>query len=78
MSKTALTRQLRSKALQTLEESSEMFERACEMFQKGKLKEAENMKELARSKRTDSVLLMREANSLEENSVPPDNSLATD
>ena len=56
-----------------LRESSEIFERAMVRLQSGKLKEAEEMKELARSKRTDSVSLMRKANSLEEKSSSSDN-----
>ena len=77
MSNSGLITQLRQKALDTLQESSELFELAFGLLQKGDLQEAENTKELARSKRNDSLSLMREANSLEEKSVTPENSPVT-
>lgn len=72
MSNAALITQLRMKALDMLQESSEMFERAFVLLQSGRVEEGERMKELARSKRTDSVLMMKEANNLEENPVSQD------
>jgi hypothetical protein len=65
------------RALDLLQESSEMLERALLLLQNGKVEEAEKLKVLARSKRTDSVLTMKEANNLEENSVAPDGPGAT-
>jgi len=73
MSSSTLIKQLRQKALDTLQESSELFERAFVLLQDGHLQEAEKLKESARSKRNDSVTLMREANKLEETSAEPDN-----
>ena len=77
MSDYTLIKQLRQKALDTLEESSELFERAFVLLQNGHLQEAEKMKELARSRRNDSVLVMREANRLEDTTAESDNPRTT-
>ena len=66
MSNSALITELRQKALETLQESSEMFEKSLLLLKDGKLDQAKEMQELARQKRSDSTYLMVEANRLEE------------
>ena len=78
MSNSALIVELRKKAIEMLQESTQMFEEAFRLIGTGNLKEAETMRESARSKRLDASWLMSEAHSLEQNSVAPDNSSATD
>jgi hypothetical protein len=62
-----LIKHLRTRALDKLHESSDLFDRAFSQLQEGSLEEAEKTKELARSKRNASILLMSEANNLEKN-----------
>ena len=66
MSNSALITELRQKALETIQESSEMFEKSLLLLKDGKLDQAKEMQELARQKRSDSTYLMVEANRLEE------------
>jgi len=73
-SNSALITQLRQKALDMLQESSELFEQAFVLLQNDRGKEAEQMRESARAKRNDSFSLMQEAKTLEAQSVSPDNS----
>jgi hypothetical protein len=70
MSNSALITELRQKALETLQESSEMFEKSLLLLKDGKLEQAKEMQELARQKRSDSTYLMVEANRLEEEQPP--------
>jgi hypothetical protein len=70
MSNSALITELRQKALETLQESSEMFEKSLLLLKDGKLDQAKEMQELARQKRSDSTYLMVEANRLEEEQPP--------
>ena len=77
MSNSGLITQLRQKALDTLQESSELFELAIALLERGDLPGAENAKELARTKRNDSLSLVREAKSLEEKAVGRQNSSVT-
>jgi hypothetical protein len=70
MSIAALITELRQKALETLQESSEMFEKSLLLLKDGKLEQAKEMQELARQKRSDSTYLMVEANRLEEEQPP--------
>ena len=70
MSIAALITELRQKALETLQESSEMFEKSLLLLEDGKIDQAEEMRELARQKRSDSSYLMVEANRLEEEQPP--------
>jgi hypothetical protein len=70
MSNSALITGLRQKALETLQESSEMFEKSLLLLKDGKLEQAKEMQELARQKRSDSTYLMVEANRLEEEQPP--------
>jgi hypothetical protein len=70
MSNVALITELRQKALETLQESSEMFEKSLLLLKDGKLEQAKEMQELARQKRSDSSYLMVEANRLEEEQPP--------
>jgi hypothetical protein len=70
MSNSALITELRQRALETLQESSEMFEKSLLLLKDGKLEQAKEMQELARQKRSDSTYLMVEANRLEEEQPP--------
>ena len=70
MSNSALITELRQKALETLQESSEMFEKSLLLLKDGKLDEAREMQERARQKRSDSTYLMVEANRLDEEQPP--------
>ncbi len=65
MSNSALIAELRKKAIETLQESSEMFEQAATLLKTGDLQGAEAMQERARAKRADSAWLMNEASRLE-------------
>jgi hypothetical protein len=62
MSNSALIAELRQKAIETLRESTEMFERAFILLKAGDIEQAESTQEMARAKRTDSAWLMNEAN----------------
>jgi len=77
MSNSALITKLRQKALETLRESSEMFEKSLLLLKDGKHDEAQEMQELARQKRSDSSYLMVEANRLEEDQSPSHSSPST-
>jgi hypothetical protein len=70
MSNSALITELRQRALETLQESSEMFEKSLLLLKDGKLERAKEMQELARQKRSDSTYLMVEANRVEEEQPP--------
>ena len=70
MSNSALITELRQKALETLQKSSEMFEKSLLLLKDGKLDQAKEMQQLARQKRSDSTYLMVEANRLEEEQPP--------
>jgi predicted SAM-dependent methyltransferase len=70
MSIAALITELRQKALETLQESSEMFEKSLLLLKDGKLEQAKEMQERARQKRSDSTYLMVEANRLDEEQPP--------
>ena len=65
MSNSALIVELRKKALKILGESTEMFKQARDQRKAGDLEGAEQTKEMARAKRTDSAWLMNEAGKLE-------------
>jgi len=56
---------LRKKAVITLQDSTELFEQAYTLLRDGQLEEAEELKEKAQSKRTESSWLITEANRLE-------------
>ena len=71
--KTELITQLRTKALDLLQESSELFERAFKLLKNDRVSEAEEIKGKARAKRFDSFMLMRQADHLERDSASPDN-----
>ena len=60
--------ELRRKAIESLRESTEMFEQALSLVKADDLKEAEKTQKLARKKRIDSVWLMNEASRLEKES----------
>lgn len=72
MSNSALIIALRKKGIETLQESTQMFEQAFKLLKAGHLKEAEKLQESARLKRIDASWLMAEAHRLEENSAAPD------
>jgi hypothetical protein len=65
MSNSALIAELRRKAIETLHESTEMFEQALSELKEGNLEQAEETQELARLIRADSAWLMTEASRLE-------------
>ena len=67
--KTELITQLRTRALDLLQESSEMFERAFKLRKNDRVDEAEEINGKARAKRFDSFLLMRQADHLERDSI---------
>jgi DNA-binding protein H-NS len=69
MSNSALVTQLRKKALETLYESSELFEKVTDLLKDGKLAQADELQEQARQKRLDSILLMTQANKLEQDRI---------
>jgi hypothetical protein len=72
MSNSALIVELRKKAIQLLQESSQMFEEAFRLNKAGNSKEAETMRESARATRLDASWIMAEAHKLEQESVAPD------
>jgi hypothetical protein len=72
MSNSALIVELRKRAIEMLQESSRMFEKAFRQIKAGNSKEAETMRESARAKRLDASWLMAEAHKLEQESVAPD------
>ena len=78
MSNSALIVELRKKAIEMLQDSTRMFEEAFRLIESGNFKEAETMRESARSKRLDASWLMSEAHTLERDSVAPDNPPAAD
>jgi hypothetical protein len=63
--------ELRKRAIAALQESTDLFEQAFALVEKGALKQAEQTQELARAKRTDSVWLMNAADKLENESKIP-------
>jgi hypothetical protein len=65
MSNSALIAELRTRAVATLCESTELFEKSLSLLRAGDSEQAGNMQELARSKRDDSIWLMNEASRLE-------------
>jgi outer membrane protein TolC len=69
MSNSSLVAELRQKAIETLRESTEMFERAFKLLKAGDIEQAEAAQEMARVKRTDSAWLMNEANRRENESA---------
>jgi hypothetical protein len=73
MSNSALIVELRKKAIEMLQESTQMFEEAFRLIEAGNFEEAKTMRETARSKRLDASWLMSEAHSLEQDSIAPDN-----
>jgi hypothetical protein len=72
MSNSALIMQLRKKALDMLQESTQMFAGAFRLMKSGKLEEAEKLKEQARLNRIDATWLMAQAYQLEQDSDAPD------
>jgi hypothetical protein len=70
MSNSALITELRKKALETLEESSALFDAAAILRKDGKREEAKQLQELARQKRSESTWLMAEANRLHKDQSP--------
>lgn len=72
-SNSSLIVELRNRAIETLQKSTQMFEEAFRLIRAGNVKEAEEMQESARLKRIDASWLMAEAHRLEKESVPPDN-----
>lgn len=73
MSNSALIVELRKKAIEMLQESTQMFEEAFRLIEAGNFEEAETMRETARSKRLDASWLMSEAHRLEQDSVAQNN-----
>lgn len=71
--KTELIKQLRTRAIDLLEESSELFERAFRLLKNDRISEAEEIKRKARAKRFDSFMLMRQADHLEQKTALADN-----
>ena len=65
MSKSERIGGLRTQAIKTLRESTELFREARRQRMTGDLERAEKMEEAARSKRADSAWLMNEAGKLE-------------
>ena len=63
--------ELRKKAIATLQESTDLFDQASALFEKGELEQAAKVQELARSKRSESVWLMTAASKLEKESEIP-------
>ena len=72
MSNSALIAELRMRAIETLRESTEMFEQARSQRKDGDLEGARETEESARTKRADSAWLMNEASKLEKASLPKD------
>jgi len=72
MSNSALIVELRKRAIEMLQESSQMFEEAFRLIKAGNSREAETMRESARAKRLDASWLMAEAHNLEQDSVARD------
>jgi uncharacterized protein Yka (UPF0111/DUF47 family) len=56
---------LRKRAVEAVNESTEMLKQAFDLLNSGNLKKAEELQNAARAKRNNSVWLMREANKLE-------------
>ena len=59
---------LRKKAVEAVNESTEMLKQAFALLNSGNLQRAEELQKAARAKRNNSVWLMREANKLERDS----------
>lgn len=68
MDKLALRSVLRKKALESVHESTEMLKQAFVLLKAGQREQAEKLQEAARSKRNNSIWLMRKANVLEKDS----------
>lgn len=64
-SNSTLILELRKKAVATLHESGDLFERAFTLLKEGDLEQAEHMQELARAKLTEAAWLLYEASRLE-------------
>ncbi|MCM3906352.1 MAG: hypothetical protein ND866_32090 [Pyrinomonadaceae bacterium] len=59
---------LRRKAVEAVNESTEMLKQAFTLLKSGNLKKAKELQKAARAKRNNSVWLMRKANKLERDS----------
>lgn len=59
---------LRRKAVEAVNESTEMLKQAFVLQKSGNLKQAQELQKAARAKRNNSVWLMRKANNLERDS----------
>ena len=77
MSNSALIGELRKKAIEKLQESTQMFERASVLRKAGNVAEAQRLRESARTKRLESSRLMAEASRLERGSATDQASAAT-
>src|SRR5439155_25039634 len=74
MSNSALIVELRTKALEKLQESNSIFDQAFALLHDAGISEAEQMQALARAKRAEAAWLMAEADRLEnESTAPPAN-----
>jgi len=68
MHKSQISLLLRKKAVETVNESTEMLKQAFTLLKSGNLQEAESLQNAARAKRNNSVWLMRKANKIERDS----------
>ena len=71
MSNSALIVELRTKALEKLQESNSIFDQAFILLHDASIGEAEQMQALARAKRADAAWLMAEADRLANESTSP-------
>ncbi|MFN2513087.1 MAG: hypothetical protein ABR568_16900 [Pyrinomonadaceae bacterium] len=71
MSNSHLITQLYKRALETVQESSELFEKAIILMKEGKHAQATVTQELARQKRNESQWLVSEAQKLEDKDLMP-------
>jgi hypothetical protein len=60
---------LRKKAVETVNESTEMLKQAFALIKSGNSERAEALQRVARAKRIDSLWLMRKANKVERDSL---------
>ena len=75
MNYSALIIDLRKKALESLEDSTGMFERAFALLEYGDLIAAARVRASARAKHAEAACLMAQANNLDESSTMPANTI---
>jgi hypothetical protein len=68
MDKSQISLLLRKRAVETVNESTEMLKQAFVLLKSGNRLEAERLQKAARAKRNNSVWLMRKANKIEHDS----------